>query len=224
MSTAYRVYPLTLDVGEERLLDATGIYCSVLEATDPAGLEIGLGQDATYYHPQGLTVVADEPFKMVRIRNISAASNTVRVAVGYGDIRDSRLSASAPVELSGSGGVNLLRSSVDAVAAMLQNSTLQRAGLRDLTHNAYASATNSTVNLVTVGGNLNGVIIRSLWARSINAAAAQLSIGGNPAFYLQGGTAPLHQFETGLFCPPAMRVDLVSSGPAATITALYEVL
>lgn len=238
MSVAYRVYPLSLAAGEERLLDATGVYCSVLGATDPNGVEIGFDQEATYFQPQGVTVLTDEAFKMVRVRNVSGAVNFVRIAVGYGDIRDSRLSTSAPVELAQAGGLSLLRGDVQEVdaevagqgaltRALLSSRTDKRAGLTDMTGAAYFAASGGVVvPVVAAVANVSGAVIRVLSLLSTNGSDAQIQMDGAALFYVTGlaGGGAGHFGAKDVFVPAGSAVSLVSGGAGARAECWIEVL
>lgn len=98
----YATLSLSLAAGEELRLALAGSYVACLEAS--AAFEFALGDDSYSDFFQGLKLRAAEPFQSIRLHNPGASALAVTLAVGDGDLSDSRLSATAPLEIKSPGG------------------------------------------------------------------------------------------------------------------------
>lgn len=103
----FRQYDLVLAAGVETTIAAAGTQIACLAAT--ANFQIAV--DSTPFTTLGAgltrTLPAGQEFEVVRVRNTSVGSNTISLQIGYGDLRDSRLTLTGAVTLSKSSGVSL---------------------------------------------------------------------------------------------------------------------
>lgn len=104
---AHRLYTISLEANEELPLQVPGRQVACLSAT--GNFEIKLGDEGGFSgFAAGLKrtlAAADNDFHAVRIRDTSGAPNAIELFIGYGDIEDSRLNLSAPIDVAGAGSV-----------------------------------------------------------------------------------------------------------------------
>lgn len=94
----------TLSAGQERLIAIAGTQIACLAAT----AEFHIAVDDSSFSPlnAGLTrtLEAGQSFQVVRVRNVSGGNNTITLQIGWGDLRDSRLTVSGVVNVSKAAG------------------------------------------------------------------------------------------------------------------------
>lgn len=218
MSSSYRVYPLAVPANGEVFLDVTGTYLAVLTATDPDGIQIGIGEDEAYFWPLGLTVETRDPFRQVRVRDTSGAPNLIQVAVGVGRLTDNRLTASAPLELAAGGGLALLRGDVQAINARLANDREKRAALTTLEGASHYWVANSSATWITALANTAGCIIRFLELESRGGANAQITIDGNVLVSVTStGDSSLIHTERDIFVPAGQAIAATANNNARAV-------
>ena len=98
MTTRYQTETITIAAGAAVNRSRSGIYVSCLSS--PAAFRFALDDEPLADFEQGLTVVGDRPFSKIRMRNPSGGPITVQLAYGRGEIVDSRLTVSAPLNLT----------------------------------------------------------------------------------------------------------------------------
>jgi len=174
----------------------------------------------------------DKKFDAVKITDVSAAANTVKVGIAQeGDADYNRAFGSVTVadgEIQPVGGAANTASPPDVnaidVVASLESITAKRTALTDLTGCSYASANNTTVVLATAAANTDGVRIAVAdlsISTTTTVARADLRIG--PAALINIVGSDLAVIVKDIFIPAGVEVSLYSSLAAATARAAYEV-
>jgi hypothetical protein len=112
----HRSYTSTLAANEELTLQVPGRQVVCLASTGTFSIKLG-DEGAFGDFAAGLTRTladADSDFGAVRIRDTSGASNTIQLSIGFGDVRDSRLNLTAPIDIN---GADTIVTAVDVSAA-----------------------------------------------------------------------------------------------------------
>jgi len=158
----------------------------------------------------------DKKFDAVKITDVSAAANTVKVGIAQeGDADYNRAFGSVTVA---DGNIN----AVD-VAALLAAVAGTRSPLTDLSGCTAASAVNSTVTAVAAIDNVAGVRI-ALVNLMVNAATglAAMTLDGNDRIALSGTDQSLVCRD--LLIPDGIAVGIRSTSAGANARIVYEVL
>jgi len=97
-------FKTTLEIGGNEQTAINARFISCLAADDE--FEIEASDGSKMLMAQGLSYLAGDGvrFERVRLRNLSVAANTVRLAFGDGELRDQRLSVSGQVQVVNEAG------------------------------------------------------------------------------------------------------------------------
>lgn len=141
-SEIYNVHRnVVVPAGGSREIGAVGSYVSVLEST--LDFNIGIEDDALQFITQGLTIGTRDgsTFNRVRIENPNPGAITLTLAFGIGEIRDSRLSATAALNLTKASNLTTVADVSCANAAATQVIAVNTTRRRVLVQNLDIAAT-----------------------------------------------------------------------------------
>lgn len=229
---------IVVEPGRMREIGATGEFVTGLQADGE--LELSVNHGSRVYFTAGITYrTRAGVFTTVQLFNETSEPITIKLAWGYGELVDRRLTSTSHTPVINPAGQELAttdataQSALSAILAMMQNANDQRAGLTDLSNAQYAEAINTTSTVVTTSQNQNGVIIRT----------ASLSILGSSSSFLayvyagpSNSTTDIligvrsrsdtsaNGFAKDIYVPPGNAIRLNSSGIASPVTIFYEVL
>lgn len=218
MSYSTPVY--TLEPGQRVTIQKVGREIAVLEASDSFLIAVDSGEPE-YIHG-GLQLRAKQPFSDIVLRNPQAGPVTVRLGITDGEIKDNRLSVTAPIEVSRIGDpievsgfstmplVDLGGSSATRLYAMHE-------GLREAANYMHwhvapkhklggssfvINSVVATQMVVNPSLNTNGVIVRSAGIVATSGAVGLFVNGATPGGY-GVGTPVLNTWSPGANGMPA---------------------
>lgn len=96
----HRTITRTVANGGEELINATGRQIVVVEATNTFLLSVDQEPFVELEKSFSLELADDTEFKSVRIRNESGASNTIKLQIGFTNIRDGRLGITGGISIA----------------------------------------------------------------------------------------------------------------------------
>lgn len=104
----HRTIQRTVGDGDEELINATGRQIVVVEATAAFLLSVDQEPFVELEKSFTLQLADDQEFKSVRVRNESGAPNTIKLQIGFTNIRDGRLGVTGGVEIAPHGTLDSL--------------------------------------------------------------------------------------------------------------------
>lgn len=98
---SYQVHAVILAAGDVVQIDVTGEYVGCIKSDDI--FRVGVDNNTKQPLEQGLTfrTVEGENFTSIQIENTSDEENEIRLAIGEGQITDSRLSLNSSINING---------------------------------------------------------------------------------------------------------------------------
>ncbi|KLN61308.1 hypothetical protein WH96_06560 [Kiloniella spongiae] len=147
----YAVHKVTIGANQSEKVTIRGNVVACIEA--PTAFLLGFEDDTPSLFYQGFSVKADEgeTFDYIRVENEANAPIEITLAVGFGDIRDSRLS------LTG-----VLQANVINFPVVAEKDKPGIVPLGEHSASFTAAGGNFFHNLINPSVNVNGIIIRQL--------------------------------------------------------------
>lgn len=214
----YEVREYVLDANGETKEYIPATRFRVLSATGPLAIAFG-PTDGFQRIESGLGISTIEPFKMVRIKDISGAQNTILVAYAGSDVADSRLTITGGqlgvIDPVGGESFSDILTALQAVTAAMREDQQLRAPLTTFDGASYYQAVNTTTTVISAVANTGGFIIR--WAgvqvQSGNGVAA-VRLDDDEVLYALSNNTDMIANGGNIYVPAGVKVDLYSAAAA----------
>lgn len=157
-----QTFSYTLADGEAVTINRKGDLFSCLAAS--GGFKVGFDNTSSFDWASGLSLRTPGEFEQVRIVNTSGAANPIQVAIGFGDLRDARLTLGGAV-------VNTLRTVPDVLT----------------TGAAIAAANAANTLIAAANAQRNEIIIANLGAATVYLNGTPGAIAGQGIPLAGGG-------------------------------------
>jgi len=232
-------------------LDVTGNMIMIVEATNE--MQVSFDNGARTFIEKGIEYGSKDgsTYKRVTLHNNSDEIITGKVLLGVGSATDSRLSLTGDIAISqiqdpiNVNDINILDvdvfqnrlrtydssawSLLTSISTLLRgtnSNALLKAGCTDLRGMSHATASNSTVELVSAVNNTDGILIGYATHAGLNQSENGIYIDDvifSPDVYaVANGNTAGHIRD--IILPAGVKVELKSSHVSVKLNAFYEVL